>query len=101
MDAVQWLEEWYYAHCDGDWEHGSGIHIGTLDNPGWSVSINLEGTELENVLFTPIDESFRSENDWLICRVEKNEFLGFGGSKNLKEILSVFRTWVDDQQKKQ
>ena len=40
-----WLQQWYYGHCNGDWEHGSGIHIDTLDNPGWSITINLEDTD--------------------------------------------------------
>jgi hypothetical protein len=40
-----WLLKWYKSHCNGDWEHGRGIHLDTIDNPGWSLSINLEDTE--------------------------------------------------------
>jgi ribosomal protein L37E len=36
-DLLSKLSDWYAAQCDGDWEHEFGIHIGTLDNPGWSV----------------------------------------------------------------
>jgi hypothetical protein len=28
------LEAWYASRCDGEWEHGYGISIETLDNPG-------------------------------------------------------------------
>ena len=42
-----WLERWYQAQCDGDWEHHSGVTIETLDNPGWLVKIDLRGVEPE------------------------------------------------------
>jgi hypothetical protein len=38
------LEEWFVARCNGNWEHGSGISIETLDNPGWRVKIDLRDT---------------------------------------------------------
>jgi hypothetical protein len=50
-DDLSWLQRWYSAHCDGEWEHGFGVTIETLDNPGWSVKIDVEGTEL---VFTPL-----------------------------------------------
>lgn len=33
-DLVKRLERGYRSQCDGDWEHGEGVEIGTLDNPG-------------------------------------------------------------------
>ncbi len=44
MDSVQWLQTWYQAQCDNDWEHQYGVKIDSLDNPGWMVSIDLFGT---------------------------------------------------------
>jgi hypothetical protein len=35
MDALIRLQQWYVAHCDGDWETGDGIEIYTVSNPGW------------------------------------------------------------------
>ncbi len=35
--ALSRLQRWYSAQCDGDWEHGLGVRIETLDNPGWMV----------------------------------------------------------------
>ena len=29
------LENWYAGQCNGVWEHGCGVRIDTLDNPGW------------------------------------------------------------------
>jgi hypothetical protein len=38
---LQWLQEWYLEQCDREWEHEYGIKIGTLDNPGWTITIDL------------------------------------------------------------
>jgi hypothetical protein len=34
MDALSRLQAWYFAQCDGEWEHSYGIHIENCDNPG-------------------------------------------------------------------
>ena len=44
---IEWLEQWYVAQCDGDWEHAKGVKIETLDNPGWLLTVDLAGTERE------------------------------------------------------
>jgi Immunity protein 53 len=31
-NVFEWLQKWYQSQCDGDWEHGKGIQIGTLSN---------------------------------------------------------------------
>ena len=41
------LEKWYRQQCNGDWEHSWGIKIDTLDNPGWTIEINLNETIAE------------------------------------------------------
>jgi hypothetical protein len=46
-DPVVAISTWYYDHCNGDWEHEYGVRISTLDNPGWCIEIDLQGTELE------------------------------------------------------
>lgn len=69
QDDFLWLQKWYQAHCDGDWEHGSGIHLGTIDNPGWSLTVNLKDTELEDRKFQKVKVE-RSENDWVVCTVK-------------------------------
>ncbi len=40
-DVLGELQGWFLAHCNGDWEHSHGVSIATLDNPGWSIEINL------------------------------------------------------------
>lgn len=74
-DDFTWLQKWYHAHCNGDWEHGNGIHLGTIDNPGWRLTINLGDTELEDKKFEKIHIE-RSENDWIFCTVRNGKFEG-------------------------
>ena len=88
------LESWFASHCDGDWEHGWGVRINTLDNPGWSVDIDLAGTSLSGKALGRIHEE-REEHDWIHCWVDGEVFKGRGGPKNLREILKVFTAWID------
>jgi hypothetical protein len=90
-----WLLDWYQAHCNGDWEHGSGIHIGTIDNPGWTLSVNLEDTEIEVKPFEQINIE-RSENDWLVCFIRNGKFEGRCGIRNLPEVLKISRNWASN-----
>jgi hypothetical protein len=92
VDLVVALEEWFLDNCDGDWEHSWGVSISTLDNPGWSVDINLEDTSLQRKTFHRLEVE-RNENDWMHCWVDQRVFKGRGGPKNLSEILRVFTEW--------
>ena len=47
MSTIKEIEDWYRAQCDDEWEHQFGMKIDPLDNPGWSVEIDLKGTNLE------------------------------------------------------
>jgi hypothetical protein len=104
MDAsvLAEVQRWYYAQNNGDWEHCYGIEIGTLDNPGWHVSIDLADTELEDALFTEIKHNEIGQNygdnpDWFVCRKVDGKFKGAGGPEQLETILRVFLTWVHSQ----
>jgi Immunity protein 53 len=106
-DELSWLQQWFATQCDGAWEHGFGITIETLDNPGWSVKICVEGTALESARFDLV-KSETSETDWILCRIVERQqgplppswqnyrrFEGFGGVRNLPDILRTFRTWAE------
>ncbi len=90
---IKEIENWYYSNCNGDWEHQFGINIGTLDNPGWSVKIDLEGTKLEECKFEEI-KNLDSEFEWIHCTVEKKKFVGHGGSNQLNNLLKIFIDWA-------
>jgi hypothetical protein len=96
MDALTWLQGWYLSRCNGDWEHSHGIEISTIDNPGWSVEIDLAHTGLAGRPFVAGREN-RGEQDWIDCRVEDGVFKGFGGPLNLTGIFDVFRRWAEGE----
>ena len=92
------LQRWYEAQCDGEWEHAFGVKIGTLDNPGWKVDINLSGTDLEDRTFVRVERALdkpQPNDEWLTCYVAERRFLGFGGSDKLAEIIAMFLEWAE------
>jgi hypothetical protein len=92
--ALERLEDWYLSHCNGDWEHGFGVTIETLDNPGWSLSIDLAGTDLKDKPFDPV-EHHDSDHEWWICSRENGKFRGAGGPQMLERLVDIFLTWGD------
>lgn len=93
------LQNWYSSQCNGEWEHSWGVMIGTLDNPGWSVEIDLTDTPLSGAKFNGHsygvgEDSNESSDDWMDCKVEGDKFLGFGGPGKLEEILTIFLDWA-------
>jgi hypothetical protein len=102
MDSLDLLQQWYLAQCDDDWEHGYGIRVETLDNPGWSLEVDLAGTALEDVPFETVhygmfDESDTSGNEWIHCKVKDGKFIAAGGPLKLGEIIDVFLRWAGGQ----
>src|SRR5262245_55977133 len=93
---LAWLEEWYKAHCDGEWEHAYGIRIDTLDNPGWSGVIDVSGTNLEGCAMPRVARD-EGHGDWMCCEVKNKKFEGHGDPGKLREILQLFRDWVGNQ----
>jgi hypothetical protein len=97
MDTLQELQNWYHSQCDGDWEHSYGVKIDTLDNPGWSVVIDLAETNLAGCAFPEVHR-LEHDMDWIHCRVRGMRFEGNGGPFMLEEILRAFLVWAKDTQ---
>jgi hypothetical protein len=97
MHTLQELQRWYESQCDGKWEHEHGIEIGTLDNPGWSVTIDLAGTSLAGQPFNEV-KRLEHETDWFHCQVRDGAFEGRGGPFMLEEILRMFLVWATERQ---
>ena len=89
MNLLQRIQRWYTINCNGDWEHSYGVSITTLDNPGWTVKIDLLDTCLQNAVLE-YETIERTPTNWIGYSVEKGEFEGVGGPKNLFEILEYF-----------
>lgn len=88
-DSALFLEKWYKTNCDGEWEHFYGVEMKLLNNK-WSVTIDLEGTSLEEGRFETISL------DGFTCFVERDDFIskfkGYG--TNLNQLLTVFKEWA-------
>lgn len=95
MDAIEFLQSWYHAQTNGEWEHARGVTIETLDNPGWRVTIDLVETPLQGVAMAPVQLE-KSPQDWLVCEVERDRFRGNGDPRKLLSILQVFQSWAEE-----
>lgn len=93
MTNLIWLQEWFNNQCDGEWEHGYGIRIETLDNPGWSITIETIDTSNELEDFDWL-EFKNSDQDWYYYRVKEGVFEGAGDPSKLCKLLSLFQELV-------
>jgi hypothetical protein len=93
---LEWLENWYCSQCDGGWEHSYGIKIESIDNPGWSIKIdldeNIEKIEFKEIPWILIEES---EDKWIGYKIENNKFKGSGSPKNLNIIIYAFKELIE------
>lgn len=89
MEGITRLQKWYADQCDGDWEHQHGIKIDTLDNPGWTITIDLEGTAQAKLAFERVNLD-HSETGWMRCWVEHAKFEGRSSPHNLDAMIQQF-----------
>lgn len=92
---LDWLMDWYESQCDGEWEHGYGVAIDTIDNPGWSLRIELTGTKLEDRSLERQTHNYDHETEWWTCWTENNQFLAAGGPRQLGPMIDAFRGWAE------
>jgi len=98
-DLIKELENWYFSQCNKYWEDDFGIKIGTLDNPGWFLKIdlvdtNLEGKEYQDFSYGVGDEAETSGNNWVSTKLENGKFVAHGGPQKLHELIKLFITWA-------
>ena len=95
MDSVKGLEDWFFSHCDNDWEHNTRIEIYNLDNPGWGVKFDLSETLLEDIQFDSIEYGNSEDRTatWLKCYKQEAVFIGLGSYNMLNTILQRFLDW--------
>lgn len=94
LNNIDRLQKWYLSNCNGDWEHQYGIKVETIDNPGWSVKVELLETKLQEKKIKTIDKE-RSEYDWLYCVIEDYILKGYCGPENLNELLEIILDVLD------
>lgn len=99
MNTLRALQEWYLSQCNEDWEHQNGVEIGTLDNPGWFLKIDLLDTNLSGKIFPSIEYGVgnngeTSGNNWITCKTVNDQFVARGGPEKLEEMIGVFLAWA-------
>lgn len=96
MNALNWLSDWYKLNCNGDWEHHYIIKIKRLDNPGWSIIIDLEDSisPLKNFPWKLIE---KSDHDWYGFKVENDKFDAAGDPSKLEFLINLFKEFVETE----
>ena len=98
LNLLKRLQNWYASMCNGDWEHTYGVFITNIDNPGWSLKVELQDTYLYDIKFKEVKIQRDEENDWVLCKVENGSFQGYGGPHNLSELLAIFLKWAEENE---
>jgi hypothetical protein len=88
-NTLRSIQDWYLRQCNGEWEHAHGITIETLDNPGWTVRIDLSGTPWEKSIWPTLDRQ-RAPDEWVFCAKDGAQFFGRGDPGKLDFILAYF-----------
>jgi hypothetical protein len=103
MSEIEWLMTWYLSNCNDDWEHLHGVKIDTIDNPGWTLTVDLTGTALADRKFSRVDHDIKnadqdleSNSPWWSCYVENFQFHAACGPKDLVSVLAIFRAWASE-----
>ena len=94
---IELLMRWYQSQCDGDWEHQHGVRMGTIDNPGWRLDVDLADTHHAGRTMRP-KLLERAEDDWVFVEVADDVFRARGGPGNLSELIKEFATFVGKSQ---
>ncbi|WP_345686366.1 immunity 53 family protein [Novipirellula caenicola] len=97
-DSLTQLQQWYLANCNGDWEHRYGVSIATLDNPGWSLKIELTGTPCEGRALERTSVGDHDTDDgWHVRWVADNEYHAAGGALMLTTMIDDFLRWANSK----
>ena len=91
---IEWLTDWYRSECNGDWEHTYGIQIDTIDNPGWSLKIDLLETSHEGKKMSM--KLLNSDNDWYDINSNGEVFTAFGDISKLSFLIGAFKEFIDN-----
>ena len=93
-DGLGALQAWFAAHCDGNWEQEYGVTIGTVEDPGWELRVDLVGTPLEGTDL-PRERTARAPEDWCEAWCDGYTFHAAGGPHSLDELLDAFVSFAE------
>jgi Immunity protein 53 len=88
------LQAWFAAHCDGNWEQEYGVTIGTVEDPGWELRVDVVGTPLAGSELLR-ERTVRTAENWFEARCDGYTFHAVGGPHNLDELLDSFMSFAE------
>ncbi|MEJ5219102.1 Imm53 family immunity protein [Cognatishimia sp. D5M38] len=92
------LQNWYVSNCDGDWEHTYGFKLETLDNPGWTITVDLDETHQEDQDFTESKINYEHKTRWLVVSKEGSKLKGACGPLELETMLVLVAEWLQPRE---
>jgi hypothetical protein len=93
-EVLDVLRTWYASQCNGEWEQEYGVTIGTLEDSGWQLRVDLVGTPLSGAEL-PRDLTVRGKRDWVEVWSDGFTFNASGGVDNLAELLAAFAGFAE------
>jgi hypothetical protein len=90
LNALQRLSVWYTEQCNGVWEHEYGINIDTLDNPGWTVTIDLSYVDCHAIAKEGWKYKREIEDTWVHAKIEGSKFKAACDPMSLNEVIELF-----------
>lgn len=91
------LQDWYLRGSDGELEPTYDIQIDTLEEPGWSLCIQLDGTALAGRAL-PEMAIERTQSDWIHAWTDDHALHIDCGPLNLTEAIKTFTSWAQGGQ---
>jgi hypothetical protein len=88
----QCLQAWFAQQPDSYRAKPGAVVINTLDNPGWSLKVSLDGTRLGGVVLPEFSPK-KGEANWFSRHSDGKVFCAYGGPLNLIDILKEFVEW--------
>ena len=95
MEVLERIQAWHKMQVEGGRDLALGVRIETLrERPGWSVQIDLAGTQLSGLTLAPYKEG-ATDRDWLAYRIKNDRFEGIGDPTKLQALLYAFLDLAD------
>ena len=88
-----WLNRWHARKQKQD-HVDQTFQIETTPEGGWQVNVPLDQASLSQKPFSPVRRQ-RTQQDFVNCWVEGQDFKATAGARNLSEAIRVLRTWSE------
>src|SRR2546430_16476331 len=86
MEVLERIQAWHKAQLERGRDPSLGVRIETLrERPGWSVQIDLAGTELPGLKLAPYKEGVTGR-DWHAYRIKDDRFQGIADPPKRKAL---------------